>query len=106
MDIALTDKARTRLKSLGAGQDHFLRISVVAGGCSGHTYSAALDHQMQPGDEVIYDDDGLRIVAEGRSSLFLDGLVIDYSDDLIKAGFRLSNGNAKTACGCGASFSM
>ena len=55
---------------------------------------------------MIYQDDALRVVADGGSSMFLDGLVIDYSDDLISSGFRFKNAKAKKACGCGSSFAM
>lgn len=107
MNISLTDKAKAKLQAFEVGDDKFLRIAVVSGGCSGNTYDATLDSELGEQDEVIYQDDsGIRIVADSRSSLFLDGLNIDYSDDLIKAGFRLTNGNAKASCGCGASFSV
>ena len=56
-------------------------------------------------DDVYYEDGPLRIVSDKVSSIYLDGLTIDFSDDLIEPGFRLTNGNAKGSCGCGSSFS-
>ncbi len=106
MQITLTEKATKRLQTMIDAEDKFLRIEVVAGGCSGNTYNATLDQTLTDNDDVIYEQDGIRIVADPRSSLFLDGLNIDYSDDLITAGFRLTNANAKASCGCGASFSV
>ncbi|MCH2176480.1 MAG: iron-sulfur cluster assembly accessory protein [Lentisphaeria bacterium] len=106
MNISMTDKARKQLLDCGVGADKFLRIGVKSGGCAGMTFDALLDEGLQENDEVIYEDGNIRVVADQRSSLFLDGLNIDYSDDLISAGFRLTNSQADSACGCGASFSM
>jgi iron-sulfur cluster assembly protein len=106
MQIEVTDKAKAELRKLDIGVDQFLRIDIVPGGCSGMTYSAGLDTEVKPSDEVIYQDDLIRIVADGGSAMFLDGLKIDYSDDLIKSGFRFMTPNAVKSCGCGSSFAM
>lgn len=105
MNITITDKAKAKLKAYQESNESFLRIGVTAGGCSGMTYTAAIESDAKDDDEEVYND-GLKVVADMRSALFLDGLVIDYSDDLIQAGFRLSNPNAAKACGCGASFGV
>lgn len=105
LTIVLTPKARTELKHLGVYGENFLRIQLVPGGCSGMTYSAAIDTEIGPTDEIIYQEDDLRVVAEEGNSFFLEGLIIDYSDDLIKSGFRFKNPNASGSCGCGSSFS-
>jgi iron-sulfur cluster assembly protein len=102
--ITLSDLAKQELQRLEVGQDRFLRLSVVPGGCSGMTYGAALDDTLREGDEVLYQDEQIRIVAEGGTTFFLDGLHIDYSNDLIRSGFRFVNKNASGSCGCGASF--
>jgi len=106
MTITLTDKAKRKLQSYQLGQDKFLRIAVVAGGCSGNTYHAAVDSELKSNDEVVHTDGDIRVVVDARSALFIDGLHIDYSDDLIKAGFRLANPRAASSCGCGASFKI
>lgn len=106
MTVTLTPKAKQRLRELEVGDDRFLRIGVANGGCSGMTYTANIETALKDGDEIVHNDDSLRVIADARSALFLDGLNIDYSDDLIQAGFRLSNKNAKKACGCGASFAV
>jgi len=105
MDIKVTDKAKTQLLGMGISDEIFLRIGVSSGGCSGNTYDATLDDNMSSVDEVYYSEDKLRIVSDKVSSVFLDGLTIDFSDDLIEPGFRLTNTNAKGSCGCGSSFS-
>lgn len=104
MAITITDKAKKELQKLEVGGNRFLRLSVVPGGCSGMTYSAALDDQTKPTDEVLYEDGDIRIIAEGGTTFFLEGLNIDYSDDLIRSGFRFINKNASGSCGCGSSF--
>ena len=106
MAIMISDKAKQELRNLDAGGENFLRISVVPGGCSGMTYSAGIDNALTDTDEVLFEDGDLRIVADGGSSMFLDGLQIDYSDDLIASGFRFKNPKAVKACGCGASFKV
>mgnify|MGYP006109842711 FL=1 len=105
MDIKVTEKARLRLHDMGISDEIFLRIGVKSGGCSGNSYDAVLDDNMQEVDDVYYTEDKLRIVSDKVSSIYLDGLTIDFSDDLIEPGFRLTNANAKGSCGCGSSFS-
>jgi iron-sulfur cluster assembly protein len=90
---------------MGVSDEIFLRIGVKSGGCSGNSYDAVLDDNMQEIDDVYYTEDKLRIVSDKVSSIYLDGLTIDFSDDLIEPGFRLTNANAKGSCGCGSSFS-
>lgn len=106
MNLAITDEARKRIANSIQSENQFVRISVIAGGCSGMTYDATIDSNMADDDEVVYREGELRVVTDMHSSLFLDGLTIDYSDDLIQAGFRLTNSNASKSCGCGASFAV
>jgi iron-sulfur cluster assembly protein len=106
MNISVTEKAVKQLKKMNATGESFLRIEAVSGGCSGMTYRAAIDDEMKDNDLAIYEDHDLRIIAPMKSFLYLDGLNIDYSDDLLQSGFRLTNTNASKSCGCGASFEM
>ena len=105
MDIKVTETAKLKLFDMGVSDNVFLRIGVSSGGCSGNTYDAVLDETMSEVDEVYYTDEKLRIVSDKVSSVYLDGLTIDFSNDLIEPGFRLTNTNAKGSCGCGSSFS-
>lgn len=104
--ISISDKARDKLAFMAKGSDQFLRVKVVGGGCSGLTYSATFDTQRKTEDQVVYSNDGVTVVSDNESIQYLNGLEIDYSDDLIKSGFRFINKNAKKTCGCGSSFSM
>lgn len=105
MNLVISDRAKEKLKSYPIDKGQFLRISVVSGGCTGMTYKASIDSTVTIKDEVIYNDNDIKIVADKRSALFLDGLNIDFSDDLIKTGFRLTNPNISESCACGSSFS-
>lgn len=106
MGIQVSDKAKQELVKLEATGENFLRISVVAGGCSGMTYSACIDNTLSDADQVLFEDRELRVVADPNSANYLDGLQIDYSDDLIASGFRFKNPKAVKACGCGSSFAV
>ena len=81
-----------------------LRIKVIGGGCSGLSYKMDLD-QSRDGDR-IFERDGARVIVDRKSFLYLNGTELDYADDLMHAGFNLSNPNVKRACGCGASFGV
>ena len=105
MDIRVTESAKLKLFEMGVSEDTFLRIGVKSGGCSGNTYDAVLDSNMSEVDEVYFSEGNLRIVSDKVSSVFLDGLTVDFSNDLIEPCFRLTNANAKGSCGCGSSFS-
>ncbi len=106
MTITITDKARNMLHRQGAGEERFLRILVKAGGCAGMTYDAELDARQRENEHVVCREGDITIVSDEASIDFLDGLKIDYSDDLISAGFRFNNSSNDSSCGCGASFSL
>lgn len=102
--VVLTGRALAALRNLALPAGAFVRIGVVPGGCSGHTYSAVVDDQADPADVVLHESGTLRVATDPRSAVYLDGLQIDYSDDLIQSGFRFRNSKAGGSCGCGASF--
>ena len=102
--LTITDKALKALDGLGMPEGAFLRISVVPGGCSGRTYAAAVDTALDEADVILYESGNLQIVSDPESADYLGGIEIDYSDDLIRSGFRFKNPNVCGSCGCGASF--
>lgn len=105
MNITIKEKAETMLNNkLAAGQ--FLRVLVKEGGCAGLTYDAAIVSEMKGGESVVHTAGVIRIVTDAASAKFLDGLVIDYSDELINGGLQFTNSNTKTTCGCGQSFNL
>ena len=105
MNIIILEKARQMLEDK-LEPDQFLRVTVTEGGCAGLTYSATIDRKMKEEEYVVLQSSDIRIVSNPASSRYLDGLTIDYSDDLINGGLQFTNPNAGTTCGCGASFNL
>ena len=104
--IKITAAARDKLTHYGAGDGSFVRVLVKSGGCAGMTYDAEIDTTLQPGEKIVFKMEDITIVSNDESLPFLEGLRIDYSNDLISAGFRFNNDTNESSCGCGASFTL
>lgn len=104
--ITISNKARKMLQKQGLEGDAFVRILVKTGGCAGMTYEAEIGELMWDGEDIAYQDDEVRIVSDKESMPYLEGLEIDYSDDLISVGYRFRNESNESSCGCGASFTL
>ena len=105
--IIVTQKAVNRLKAVmqADGKDgYFLRMSVEGGGCSGMTYNMDFEKSKKEFDK-IFKSNGLNVLCDLKSWLYLKDVEIDYSDDLLNGGFKIKNPNAERTCGCGTSFS-
>ena len=105
--IFITEKAAKRLKAVMSAEgksDHFLRMSVDSGGCSGMNYKMDFDDHQKDYDK-IFESNGLKVVCDLKSWLYLKNITIDYSDDMLNGGFKIENPNAERTCGCGTSFS-
>ena len=105
--LKLTDGAGAKLASLLAKQGRpqgALRVAVIGGGCSGLQYKMDLVDGPANRDIMVMSQD-VRVVIDPKSALFVSGSVLDYSDDLQKGGFKVSNPNAEAHCSCGESFS-
>jgi iron-sulfur cluster assembly protein len=87
-------------------ENWFLRVGVKGGGCSGLSYVMDFDDTIEPTDEVIEADAGLKVVIDRKSVLYLYGTELTYSDGLNGKGFQWENPNASRTCGCGESFSL
>ena len=85
---------------------HHLRVGVKGGGCSGLSYVMDFDDKIEPTDETIEIDGGLKVVIDRKSVLYLYGTELDYSDGLNGKGFQWGNPNASRTCGCGESFAV
>jgi iron-sulfur cluster assembly protein len=81
-----------------------LRLGVIGGGCSGHSYSMRLEAKPRESDHVFRFED-VRIFIDPKSFVFLKGMTLDYEETLIRQGFNFINPNATRSCGCGSSFS-
>ena len=107
MSITLTDGLVKRIKSLQTQQNNpalKLRIMVDSGGCQGFEYKFSLDTEVKPDDE-LFEKDGAGVIIDDISLPYMRGAVIDFTDDLIGAHFKIDNPNASSSCGCGTSFS-
>ena len=109
--IHVSDKAKVKvqelLKEAGVSNDpsYFLRVSVVGGGCSGLSYKLDFDNESKPTDQV-FEDNGLKIVTDMKSLLYLVNTTLEFSDGLNGKGFYFNNPNASRTCGCGESFAV
>lgn len=104
--VTITPMAVEKLKAIRTEkgiQEEGLRIRVAGGGCSGFQYQLAFDN-ARPGDKV-FEHDGVKILVDPKSYLFLINSEVDYADSLYGAGFAIKNPNARSTCGCGQSFS-
>ncbi len=109
--IFVSDKAKEKVNKLmsdaGISTDpnYFLRVSVVGGGCSGLSYKLDFDNETKPMDQV-FEDNGLKVVTDLKSFLYLVNTTLDFSDGLNGKGFYFTNPNASRSCGCGESFAV
>ena len=109
--ITVTAKAMEHIGGLKAKRGDealVLRMGVKSGGCSGLSYVLDFeDAGKVQGDDTVMDlDDGLKLVCDPKSLLYLFGMQLDYSDELIGGGFQFFNPNSKESCGCGKSFGV
>jgi iron-sulfur cluster assembly protein len=94
-----------RLQSKYQKSDMALRLGVQSSGCSGMSYQMEFEQELQPNDQ-IYEFGGMRVAVDSQSLSYIDGLTLDYTEDLMGGGFRFHNPNAIKTCGCGSSFAM
>lgn len=107
--IQLSETALKHLQLLREkqGNDLCLRVGVRQGGCSGMSYMMDFEQESKIGEkDEVFDYDGFKIICDGKSLLYLYGLMLDYSDALIGGGFQFTNPNAAQTCGCGKSFGV
>jgi iron-sulfur cluster assembly accessory protein len=106
--VQLTETAVVKVKEILETQEPKpvgLRIAVVGGGCSGFSYSMAFENAPNMLDKT-YQFNGLKIFIDQASMLYLDGAQVDYVESMEGSGFKFSNPNVKSTCGCGSSFSV
>ena len=102
----VTPRAFARLAEINDGDDapKALRVAVEGGGCSGFQYNIDLDDAAE--GDLVLESAGQKVVVDEISLPFLSNAVIDFSDELIGAAFKINNPNATANCGCGTSFSL
>lgn len=106
MAVTLTEKASKQVKKLMAEQSQpvFLRMGVKGGGCSGLSYALEFDTEVGKHDKK-FELDGVTVVVDTKSYLYLNGTTLDYVTEGLQGGFTFINPQAKSSCGCGTSFS-
>ncbi len=105
--VTLTEPAVVKIKSMmdkEGKQGYGLRFGVATGGCAGLSYEMSFQKKSYDNDHVL-EQSGLKIFINEESVSFIKGIQIDYVDTLKESGFKYSNPNAKSSCGCGTSFS-
>ncbi|MDN6279643.1 MAG: iron-sulfur cluster assembly accessory protein [Psychroflexus sp.] len=108
--IKVSETAKQKLSVLMAEEgfkidDHYVRVGVTSGGCSGLSYDLNFDKNHQEKDKMFVDN-GVKIVINKSSFLYLVGTTLEYSGGLNGKGFVFNNPNAQRTCGCGESFSL
>lgn len=106
--INITESAKNQALKLMADDgktNHFIRVGVQGGGCSGLMYELDFDNSMKETDKV-FEVEGVKIVVDKKSFLYLVGTTLDFSGGLNGKGFVFVNPNADRTCGCGESFSI
>lgn len=107
--LFVSDKAKEQIEKIkvkdNLSPDHFVRISVVAGGCSGFSYKMDFDNKPQPNDQV-FEDKGVKLVTDLKSFLYVFNTTLEFSDGLDGKGFYFNNPNASRSCACGESFAV
>ena len=106
--ITISNNAKKRLLELLSSEEEakrFVRVGVESGGCSGLSYKLVFDNNKTPEDELV-ENNGVKLLINKKSFLYLVGTTLDFSDGLNGKGFVFNNPNANRTCGCGESFSL
>lgn len=107
--LFVADSAKEKIQELKQAEkmseDFFIRVSVTSGGCSGLTYKMDFDNEEKPKDQ-IFNDNGVKVVTDLKSFLYLANTTLEFSGGLNGKGFYFNNPNASRECGCGESFAI
>lgn len=107
--LFVADSAKERIEEIIRTKDlddgYFVRVTVTSGGCSGLSYQMDFDNENKPNDQ-IFDDNGVRVVTDLKSFLYLCNTTLEFSGGLNGKGFYFNNPNAARTCGCGESFAV
>ena len=107
MAITLTAAAADRVRSFmeKRGKGVGLRLGVKTTGCSGMAYVMEYADQVED-DDVVFEDQGVKVLINPKSLVYLDGTELDYAKEGLNEGFQFNNPNVKDSCGCGESFTV
>jgi iron-sulfur cluster assembly protein len=107
--VDVTPRAVARIRSAMAKEgisptEGGLRLGILGGGCSGLSYSIRFDTHPRERDRIFTYDGDVRVFIDPKSFIYLNGMVLDYEETLMRQGFNFINPNSKKSCGCGSSF--
>ncbi|HZD45991.1 MAG TPA: iron-sulfur cluster assembly accessory protein [Acidobacteriaceae bacterium] len=107
--VDVTPRAVARIRSAMAKEgisptEGGLRLGILGGGCSGLSYTIRFDTQPRERDRVFTYESDVRVFIDPKSFIYLNGMVLDYEETLMRQGFNFINPNSKKSCGCGSSF--
>ena len=105
--VRVTPKAATKIDQLKQreNQGNFLRIRITGGGCNGLSYKMKFVGDGKE-DDILVLSAGVQVLVDSKTTLYLRGTTLDYSDKMVAGGFKFSNPNAKASCSCGESFNL
>tara|TARA_R110000824_G_scaffold62371_1_gene165271 strand:- start:150 stop:494 length:345 start_codon:yes stop_codon:yes gene_type:complete len=109
--VTLTETARREIgkiikdnTQLDDNEQTYLRVGVKGGGCSGFSYILDLTGNLKDGDQIVSEEDNIKVICDSKSLLYIGGTEIDFRDEVMGRGFVFENPNATATCGCGSSF--
>jgi len=105
--VRVTKDASVKINELKVREANgeFLRIRITGGGCNGLSYHMKFVEQGKKGD-ILVNSEGIQVLVDSKTTLYLRGTTLDYSNKLVAGGFKFSNPNAKASCSCGESFNL
>jgi len=113
MKITLSETAKKEINTIINdkkdeldNEQTYLRVGVKGGGCSGFSYILDLTGNIKDNDQIVSEQDGIKVICDPKSLLYIDGTSIDFRDEVMGRGFVFDNPNATTSCGCGSSFAV
>jgi len=111
--VTLTETARKEIgkiikdnTKLEDNDQTYLRVGVKGGGCSGFSYILDLTGNLKDNDQIVSEQDDIKVICDPKSLLYIDGTEIDFRDEVMGRGFVFENPNATASCGCGSSFAV
>ncbi len=108
MALSITEPAAERVKNFlsSRGKGMGVRLGVKTSGCSGMAYVIEFVDEVNEGEDVVFESNGVNIVVDKKSLVYIDGTQIDYAKEGLNEGFKFSNPNESDRCGCGESFTI
>ena len=113
MKVTLTKIARKEVNTIIKNkkdeldnEQTYLRVGVKGGGCSGFSYILDLTGNLKDNDQIVSEQDDIKVICDPKSLLYIDGTEIDFRDEVMGRGFVFENPNATASCGCGSSFAV